>query len=682
MQSKALQPNHLNKELSPYSGLTRKSWLDAGIFLLTGIFKNIPSFDAPVLVPRHETDITYPNKDSAPHKTQAEYFEGLARSFFIAAPLLKNIPELTICGYSMKEYYKTHILRACTKGDPLWVYHLSDMKQMEPENLYGNFQQTVEMAALVICLWVSRDVIWDSYTSEEKDRITEFISDYAHGSTIPHNWRMFNMLGLAFLHMEGYPVDKDIMRDHAKAILNWYVGEGWYRDGHSFDYYSCWAFQLYAPLWNLWYGYKEEPYLAKCFEDNSNTLMMSYPAFFDADGFTNLWGRSNIYRNAATSALFANFFLANPSADPGLARRICSGSLLQFLTREDLWYQGVPVLGFYRPFLPMVQSYSCAESPFWLAKSFLCLALTEDHIFWKATENNGIWEVLGKEQNQITTLNGPALSYINHRANGSTELRTGKVLKAPQNKNGILNYAKLSYHSKFPWEANPCDFVASQGYILHNQKTEEYFEGNAIFWVGVKDDVLYRRNYLGFHSAKEMLWTPYIDLAEIAMPYGILRVDRMNFFQTPLSLTLGSYGFPDNASQIIHKTRGNAKATILIGRNAIGGEIQLAFTTYGGWETQEHLSSTGTNPDSEKSILVYASLKREKQYAYTPYILLSQTITKQSHEPFSEEEIFPIKEIKYTDKENCGGYGPVILTFHNGESKVIDYSHIEGNLQL
>jgi hypothetical protein len=55
--------------------------------------------------------------------------------------------------------------------------------------------------------------------------------------------------------MEGYPIDHEIMLDHAQAILAYSVGDGWYRDGHSFDYYSCWAFNVYGPLWNLWYGY-------------------------------------------------------------------------------------------------------------------------------------------------------------------------------------------------------------------------------------------------------------------------------------------------------------------------------------------------------------------------------------------------------------------------------------------
>ena len=33
--------------------------------------------------------------------------------------------------------------------------------------------------------------------------------------------------------------------------------------------------------------------------------------------------------------------------DPGWARRLCSGSLLQFVTREDFFENDIPSLGFY-----------------------------------------------------------------------------------------------------------------------------------------------------------------------------------------------------------------------------------------------------------------------------------------------------------------------------------------------
>ena len=689
------KPTHTDFELSPYTGLTRESWIEAGEYLLGGIFKNIRQFSDPVVMPRKETKITYPHSADAVGERKAEYFEGLARSFFIAAPIIHENPELEIGGYKIKDYYKSHVLRICTADDPLcagtYKRLLAISKSEKAKDPTRTFQQTVETCALVICLWLCKGEIWDTYTKAEKDCIADFLTDYAEGNTVPQNWRLFNMLVLAFLNMEGYKIDKSIMREHASHILNYYAGQGWYRDGHSFDYYSCWAFNVYAPLWCLWYGYEEEPYIAAQFEKNSNELMATYADFFDRDGFTNMWGRSCIYRNAATSAFDGNMMLRNSVVDAGLARRICSGSLLQFLKREDFLYEGVPTLGFYGQFMPLVQGYSCAESPFWLGKAFLCLHLPKDHPFWTQKENNGTWEKLAKSEVKVTTLDGPALCFSNHEANGETILRTGKVVKQKEDRHGMWNYSKLCFNTKYPWEAAPIVDgaeniqVESQQYVLHDILAETFESANVTFWHGEKEGVLYRRQFFGYNLETECHWIQAINLADFAVPYGIMRVDRMRLFKKPVELTLGAYGFPDNGTEIIRKTENGvqpATAVILKGHDFTGKEKQLAMTIYDGWESLDVVHSKGTNPDSEKSVVVYASTKRMSHNHYEKSILISQVITKEELADFSEEELFPIKEIVYTDKEKCGGYGAVTVRMKNGEEKTVDFEGIEGKLML
>ena len=696
-------PKTVDFNLSPYTGLTRQSWLEAGEYILRGIFSNIADFEDPVVMPRQETKITYPHLDH-PEKDQeaqrkAEKFEGLTRSFFIAAPMIHDNPELTICGYNICEYYKNQVLRSCTKGDPVYIGTYDELLELTGGDRFRCFQQTVETCALVICLWVCKEELWDTYTKEEKDRIAAFLSNYAHNSTVPQNWRMFNMLDLAFLNMEGYPIDHEIMLDHAQAILAYSVGDGWYRDGHSFDYYSCWAFNVYGPLWNLWYGYENAPGLAKRFEEQSNRLMETYADFFDKDGFTNMWGRSNIYRNASTSAFDGNFFLKKPDMDPGLARRICSGSLLQFFGREDVVKNGVPTLGFYGQFDPLVQGYSCAESPFWLGKAFLCLHLSADHPFWTAKENNGTWDKLPEKGVKVTTLNGPALCFSNHNANGETILRTGKVLKNQGDTHGMWNYSKLCFNTKYPWESMPkaeecekwngtaqnfeTDLVESQQYVLKDLTAGYKIKANATFWYGEKEGVLYRRQFFDYNLHTEAHWTQAVNLADFTVPYGIIRVDKHRLHRRPVRFTLGAYGFPDNGTQIIRKECGSAKAIILKGKDFCGNEKQLAMTVYDGWDTLELVRSTGTNPDSENSIVVYAVGDKKKHYgAYEFYTMISQVITKESHEDFTEEELFPIADICYEDSAKTGAYGTVTVALKDGTVKKVNFEEIEAGLTL
>ena len=684
------EPKYTDFELSPYTGLTRKSWIEAAKYLLGGIFGNIESADKPVVMPRYETVVTYPSKDAPTWRFKAEIFEGLTRSFFIAAPLICEEPTLSLNGINIRDYYRDQVLRAVTPGNDNYVYNYSDMKK-ENGDEYAIYQQTVETAALVICLFISKKEIWDTYTQDEKDRIAAFLSDYAHSYTVPQNWRLFNMLDLAFLDMNGYEIDEDIMRDHAQNILNYYVGEGWYRDGQSFDYYSCWAFNMYTAFWNNWYGYEKEPFIAEKFEENSNKLMETYPDFFDRDGFTNMWGRSGIYRNAATSAFDGNLMMRNSKADPGLARRICSGSLLQFLKRDDFLINGVPTLGFYGPFTPLVQSYSCAESPLWLGKAFLCLHLPKDHPFWTAKENNGTWDKLNKNETKVTTLDGPALSFANHEANGITELRTGKVVKEKTDEHGMWNYSKLVYNSKFPWECAVREDAESQQYVIgyYDKKTSEIqdkndrmLKANATFWHGEKDGVLYRRQFFDYELNTETHWNTAMNLADFAVPNGIMRADKIRMYRNPITITLGAFGFPDNGTEVITKTQGDFKAVILKGHDHTGKEKQLCFSIFDGWDEIEIINSTGTNPDSEKSIVLCAKTKREKQYGYEKYFLISQVITKESLEDFSDDEVFPIGKITYTDPQKSGGYGPVTIALKNGETRVVDFYGIEGNLSL
>lgn len=679
-------PKEPDYERSPYTGMTRKHWKDAAKYLLDGVFCHIRDISSPVLVPRYEKEVTYPNEASPEWKKKAEMFEGLARSFFLAAPLLAEDPEVTAGGLPLREYYKKQVLEACTPGAENYVLGYEELCRLEgerePLNLY---QQTVETCALVICLWACRAVIWDDYEESERQVILDFIGGYADKATVPHNWRMFNMLSLAFLWMNGQDIDEDMMRHHAAAILNYYSGDGWYRDGNSFDYYSVWAFQLYAPLWCVWYGYEKEPCLAAEFEEHSNRLMDNYPVMFDEKGWVNMWGRSGLYRNAVTSAFTGNYFLKNHRANPGLARRISSGALLQFLGRDDILWERVPVLGFYRPFLPMIQSYSCAESPLWMGKAFLCLLLPEEHPFWRAKEENGLWTAMKPGETKETVLAGPGLHFSNHKDNGTTELRTGKVVRAVSDEGGMCCYGKLAYSSKYPWEAFTGAGCESQMYLIAEKGGEILCRPNALLWSAEKDGALYRRCLFDYECGKELHWMHAIDLADLSVPEGIVRADRIRLkpCRGGVRITLGSYGFPDMGNvQIRELARGNARAVVLKGKDSQGREKQMAMTAYGMWEKLRLAYSRETNADAERSMIISASCSRKKLYGYEPFVLVSQVITRESFEDFTEEELFPVEAIKYTDPQNCGGYGPVRLELRDGRKVTIDYGKTEGNLQI
>lgn len=219
-------------------------------------------------------------------------------------------------------------------------------------------------------------------------------------------------------------------------------------------------------------------------------------------------------------------------------------------------------------------------------------------------------------------------------------------------------------------------------YVLQNAGEDNYQRCNATFLHGLRDGVFYRRQFFDYDLSVDTHWRQALNLADFPVEYGIMRADKLRLFRAPVTLTLGAYGFPDNGTEIIEKQSGNAKAIILKGHDSIGHEKQLAMTIYDGWGEISFVRSTGTNPDSENSIVVYAKTSRTKNYGYENFLLVSQVITKESLDDFSDDVLFPIESIIYTDVENHGGYGSVTITLKNGTVKLIDFDGIEGFLAM
>ena len=83
-----------NYKVSPYTGLDRQGWIDAAEYLLDGAFTYIRDMDDPMYFPK-QFDKTYPNN---PGQIPTAKLEGFCRTLFLAAPLLRENPDLTLNG--------------------------------------------------------------------------------------------------------------------------------------------------------------------------------------------------------------------------------------------------------------------------------------------------------------------------------------------------------------------------------------------------------------------------------------------------------------------------------------------------------------------------------------------------------------------------------------------------------
>ena len=118
----------------------------------------------------------------------------------------------------------------------------------------------------------------------------------------------------------------------------------------------------------------------------------------------------------------------------------------------------------------------------------------------------------------------------------------------------MWNYSKLSFNTKYPWEATPVfeeigsgikvGEIEAQQYVLKDTTSGELQKCNVTFWCGSKKEVLYRRQFFNYNLQTESQWIQGINLADFTVPYGIVRVDQLKLFRRPISLTLGAYSSP------------------------------------------------------------------------------------------------------------------------------------------
>jgi hypothetical protein len=656
-------------DLSPLTGMTRRHWVDAAQFLLEGVFRNVNSLDDPIILPRQH-EITYPQANDPEWKFTAQEFEGLARTFMLAAPLLKDNPDLTVAGIRLRDYYANQLVLATDPKSPRYLLTLSEIFAKHGVQQY---QHTVEGGALAIGLNYSKSCIWDRFSQAEKDQVAGVLSDYAHNRTIGHNWRYFNVLMLSFLHNEGFKADQTAIRDHIQNLLAYYVGDGWYRDDETFDFYNPWGFQFYGPIWCSWYGYKNEPEAAALIEKWNAAFIRSYPRFFSRDAKQLMWGRSIIYRCAASAAFGASFLLRKSAADAGWCRRVASGNIMQFIGREDVFLNGVPCLGYFGPFAPLVQFYSCAASPFWISKAFLPLILPADSPFWTAKENNGLWDKIGTETDTLY-LEGPGILVANHGSTGTTEIITAKAPKRDP------FYAQLAYNADFLWEDESQDGATAMTYSIREAGTDHPFRAPLkLGYQRMSKGVLYRQ----FNTKPSGLGDPNkggtnkgpekIDLADIVVPGGVVRVDRI---RVPYKneLMLAHYGLPHvGGVKTVVETRKVGKRKAII---CAAGNRSVAIVPVMGWDRVDSAQHAGKNPEAENSTVIFARRTRHVDYGGME-VLVTVMLHRTDGKDWTVEDLDIVKTCKVVPWTVSGSPCGAQVELRNGKQYDVDFGQME-----
>ncbi|WP_288530031.1 DUF2264 domain-containing protein [uncultured Bacteroides sp.] len=609
-------------QLSPLTGMTRQHWMDAATYLLDGAFSYIHTLDDPMRFPK-QPGKSYPT-DGKFNKT--ENLEGLCRTMFVAIPLLKENPDLVLNGIKVGDYYRQQLRNMSDPSKSGYIQHLKG----------GPSQTLVEFGALALSLTVMPEIIWEPLTQKEKDDLAALMLSYGNGPTIGSNWRFFNIFVMSFFKNQGYEVKDGYIDELLQKSLAQYRGYGWYNDSPAYDYYSMWAFQMYGMIWAHYYGEKFNPEAGRQFVSNFRDLVPNYPYMFAEDGKMNMYGRSIMYRIAAAVPFPLMGWLNDPSINYGWMRRIASSTLLQFLENPALMEDRVPTLGFYGAFEPAVQIYSCRGSVYWMGKAFLGLLLPADNPFWTAVENNGAWEKEfqpGKVYNKF--MEGSNTLVTNYPNSGTSEIRAWcheTVAKDWQKFRSTENYNKLSYNTAFPWMADSPDGKVSMNYAVLNAKQE--WEVLRLYTFKKFEDGIYYRD-------AELETNPEIKfrLAEIPLPNGILRVDKVSFPITT-ELRYGHYSLPELDSPIVTKKQKAGGYTAYCMDN---GAYQTALINLQGWSEVECVQTEGLHPVSNRCSVINATATHSGDKVF-----ITLQLWKKSGKPFTKKELTPVKTFKQT----------------------------------
>ncbi len=646
ISQKVFQVEKPDYKLSPYTGMTRQHWKDAALYLLKGAFSYIHTLDDPMKFPKQEGK-SYPR---TPEQIPTEKLEGLCRTLFIAAPLLKEDPNLTINGIKVADYYRHQISLLVDPQSESFI-KLRDKKT-------GPHQNLVEFGALSISMFIVPDLLWKPLSQVQKDALATTMLSCGEGPTHPNNWKFFNIFILSYFKSCGYRVNDALLTDYLEKTLQHYRGEGWYNDNPSYDYYSMWAFQMYGMLWSDFYGKKNYPEIAKQLADNFKAVKESYPYMFSRKGELIMWGRSISYRFGAVVPFPLMGLEHAPETNYGWMRRIASGGLLQFLQNPSLLKDNVPTLGFYGPFETAVQSYSCRGSVFWCAKAFLGLLVPEDNPFWQATENEGAWNTeLKKNMVSNKYLKESNILITDYPNIGAAEIRAwcnSPQGTATENYRGNENYNRLSYNSAFPWQTDGKDGDVAMNYVMKNNANQ--WEPLRIFTFSKFEDGVYYRDAV-FETNQHV----GLRLADIPLPNGIMRVDK-NLSTDKVELRLGHYALPKLQKPVKEETRKVNGYEVKIIDN---GVYQLAMVNLKGWDGMQFVHSHGLHPAAYESTVINAT-DHFVPDSNKDSLYITLMLWKKSGEKWTAAELMPVKTLDSSKADNLR------ITFTDNSTKNVD----------
>lgn len=312
---------------------------------------------------------------SASYPDEIANMEGFARILWGLAPLWCHTDECE----DFADIYRKGIAAG---SDPENVEYWGEMYED------GNDQRIVEMAALGLMLVLAPHKIWDPLSDKEKDNFHKWlllVNDRENkGLVCDNNWQFFPVLVNLGLKNVGVSYDSARIKESIERYHSYYRGNGWYHDGNTdqADYYISFAIHFYSLIYAKVME-KEDPENSKIFKERAKEFAKSFIYQFDENGSALAFGRSLTYRFAQVAFWSACVYADVYPFELGVIKGIIERNLEWWLSKPIFDNAGILTVGYAYPNLYMSEFYNAYGSPYWSLKTFLILALDENHEFFK-----------------------------------------------------------------------------------------------------------------------------------------------------------------------------------------------------------------------------------------------------------------------------------------------------------
>ncbi|SEG57120.1 DUF2264 domain-containing protein [Vibrio hangzhouensis] len=306
------------------------------------------------------THAYYPGRPSQ-QNARTDALEGCSRFLPLLASWLsqQGEPEPILYGLSGKSFDAVEIIKKAL---------LSGTDRNHPGywGTLGNYDQRVcESADLALTLWLSRNWVWNHFDSRQKKQVVDWFSQVNQCKTVDNNWHLFPLtVQIVLRNLTG---DNHVQLDRYQRLKEFYVGNGWFRDGAkgNYDYYNAWGFH-----YSLFWIDQIDPDFDSCFIQQAvREFNENYRFFFSSHGVP-FFGRSVCYRLAAPAPLLSALQYSESGVSVQQAKRIFSNCLKTFISNGALRY-GLPTQGLYGADARLTDNYSGPASSLWSLRALI-----------------------------------------------------------------------------------------------------------------------------------------------------------------------------------------------------------------------------------------------------------------------------------------------------------------------